>query len=51
MMSRAELGKAWREGYSAGKEGKLRASNPYSGIEPSLAKEWDLGWKEGMNIH
>ncbi|MGH1432784.1 MAG: ribosome modulation factor [Neptuniibacter sp.] len=50
MLNRAQKSKVWSEGYSAGKTGKPRASNPYLGGEPALAKEWDLGWQEGTGF-
>ena len=45
-MNRAELSKAWSEGFTAGSAGKSRAANPYIAKNSTLAKEWDLGWKE-----
>ena len=46
MTNRAELSKAWGEGFTAGNSGKSRAANPYIAKDSALAKEWDSGWKE-----
>ena len=47
MESRSEINKAWGEGFSAGKFGKPRSSNPFIGKSSVLARSWDEGWKEG----
>ena len=47
MTNRALINDAWSEGYSAGKRGDLRFSNPHAGKDPELAKAWDQGWADG----
>ena len=48
--NRAKINDAWLEGLTTGREGKVRAVNPYIGRNPELAKAWDEGYKESTGI-
>lgn len=46
---RAELSKAWSDGFSAARQGQPQLSNPHLQRDPLLAREWDQGWKDGTH--